>query len=344
MDDLPPIDYRAARRVGRAAIPLGPPLSPREASEVAAGLRDAAAASVEHAARVTALPSPPDAGPMLVVDRTTWVDANVDMVRALLAEASGEAGHSGLRGRLEGLANGAQVGGALAFLSGRVLGQYVPFGPPRLLLVAPNVAKLERSLGVEPDDFRLWVCLHEQTHRLQFAAAPWLRTYLAGQLGELLAAEDVDEPGRRGPRLPSSVIDLVVTPAQRVVFDKVTAAMSLLEGYADVMMDRVGPEVVPTVAAIRERFQGYRERGGWSRVVNKLLGMDLKLAQYRDGAAFCRAVIDRVGVVGLNAVYESSGLLPTLEEIHRPEAWLARSFPEHAASTDAGRPGRPDAS
>ena len=101
-------------------------------------------------------------------------------------------------------------------------------------------------------------------------------------------------------------------------------AMALLEGYADDMMDRVGPDVVPTVASIRARFDARRNRGGWTKAVNSALGMDLKLAQYRDGARFCRAVIDRVGVDGLNVVYDEPANLPSPAEIAHPATWLRR--------------------
>lgn len=350
MDGLPFIDLELAGSAGAAWTPPGPRLAREEIAEVVDGLRAAAAASVAPVAEVTRL-SVPAAGDMPVIDRRTWVRANVEMVGTMLAEVAaadeagdvdqgdvaqgdadqGDADQAALRRpatvkqRLEARANALQIAGALAMLSTRVLGQYVPFGAePRLVLVAPNVAHVERELGLVHADFRLWVCLHEQTHRLQFAQAPWLRGYLIRQLGLLM---DDAEAGPRALRLPTSVVDAVLTPAQRVVFDKVSAAMSLLEGYADVMMDRVGPEVVPTVGEIRQRFEARRDRGGWRRAVNKLMGLDLKLAQYRDGAAFCRAVIERVGVEGLNEVYAGAGLLPSLEEIHAPQRWVDRVHP-----------------
>jgi coenzyme F420 biosynthesis associated uncharacterized protein len=325
VDDLPLLDPAVARAVGASLTPAGPAVTPAAAEETARGLRVAAEASVLHVAAVTGLGGPDDGSGMLVVDRPTWLAANVEMVSALLSDAAG-GGRSpvGGRERATAVANGVQVGGVLALLSRRILGQFLPFGPPRLLLVAPNVAAVERELGVVPADFRLWVCLHEQTHRLQFARAPWLREHLTTQFGLLLDAEE-ETPAPRVRRLPSSLADLVISPAQRPVFDRLTGVMSLLEGYADVMMDRVGPEVVPTVEQIRRRFDAHRARGGWVRVVNRLMGLELKLAQYRDGAAFCRAVIGRVGVEGLNAVYSSPALLPTLEEIHHPDAWVDRA-------------------
>ncbi len=329
MDLLPFVDFGAARAVGLGAVRRGPDLSRDEVRDVVEGLRTAAAASEAPVAEVTRL-GVPASGEMLVVERRSWVRANLAMVETMLVEASGVGVPRGIRQSLDARASGAEVGAALGVLSSRMLGQYLPFGArPTLLLVAPNVAFVERALGAVPADFRLWVCLHEQTHRLQFAAAPWLRGHLIEQVGRLLAESSQEpDPADRGPRA-SSFMDLVFAPAQRVVFDEITAVMSLLEGYADVMMDRVGPDIVPTVDVLRAGFEARRRRGGWTRIVNKLSGLNVKLAQYRDGAAFCRAVIGRVGVDGLNLVYSEAAALPSLRELYHPDEWLARV---HAAS------------
>ena len=210
----------------------------------------------------------------------------------------------------------------------------------RLLLVAPNVAHIERELGVNPQDFRLWVCLHEETHRVQFTAVPWLRDHLRGQIKAFLEQTDLDpsavfsqlrqgleQVGRiaRGGDQGVSFIDLVQTPAQREILDRVTAVMSLLEGHADVVMDGVGPEVIPTVATIRERFQDRRGSGNWiDQFLKRLLGLDAKLRQYRDGAAFVRAVVDQVGQNGFNQVWTTPEHLPTKAEITDPDAWVRR--------------------
>ncbi|MDO5533069.1 MAG: zinc-dependent metalloprotease [Propionibacteriaceae bacterium] len=328
MSQLPFIDAEVAAAVGGRLVPPGPLLSPGEVADVVDGLRAAAAASVAPVARVTGLDA--DAGgPMLVVDRPTWIRANADMALTMLAEATGGPypAPERLRDKVAARANGAQLGMALAAFGARILGQYLPFlAEPRLVLVAPNVAKIERAMGVDPDDFRLWVCLHEQTHRLQFARAPWLRGHLLAAVGELI---DGDAPAPEagaagGRRRPRSIVDVVTSPGQQEVFERVSAVMSLLEGYADDMMDRVGPDVVPTVATIRRRFDARRNRGGWTKVLNNALGMDLKLAQYRDGAAFCREVIARVGVTGLNAVYDRPENLPSPGEIEAPARWIHR--------------------
>ena len=186
---------------------------------------------------------------------------------------------------------GAQTGALLAFLATKVLGQYElfpPYGvdptdkPGRLLLVAPNIVAAERELGVDPRDFRLWVCLHEETHRVQFSAVPWLRDHLMDEIGAFVAATDVD-PAALAARLKAaaaaaygavrdgfdpdaedggSLVEAVQTPAQREILDRITALMSLLEGHADVVMDGVGPPVVPTVEHDPRPVPAPAPRGG----------------------------------------------------------------------------------
>ena len=240
-----------------------------------------------------------------------------------------------------------ELGAVLAWLSSKVLGQFEVFAtgedrPGRLLLVAPNIVGVERELGVDPSDFRLWVCLHEETHRVQFGAVPWLRGHLVGEIQGLLTSID-SSPGAlarrfrevaegllgaaQGRRVPS-LAELVQTPEQRVVVERLTAVMSLLEGHADVVMDGVGPEVVPSVAHIRERFQQRRRNPSRSdAALRTLLGMDAKLRQYADGAAFVRGVVDAVGMAGLNHIWSGPAALPSPAELGDPAAWVARVHP-----------------
>jgi coenzyme F420 biosynthesis associated uncharacterized protein len=250
------------------------------------------------------------------------------------------------------LVGAAEVGALLAALSTRVLGQFDPYAgnpPGRLLLVAPNVLSAERSLDVDARDFRLWVCLHEQTHALQFAAAPWLGEHIQGRVGTLL--HDVTERSVGLARAPlrqkiaafgrtalgvvtgvirggdASLLDGVLMPEQRRELAEITAVMALVEGHADVMMDAVGPRVVRSLRTIRARFDRRREGEGSTLtdlLLRRVLGMDAKLAQYRDGAAFVRAVEKQVGRDGLNAVWASPDSLPTAGEIMDARAWVRR--------------------
>jgi coenzyme F420 biosynthesis associated uncharacterized protein len=288
---------------------------------------------------------------VVVVDRPGWVDANTAGMAALLdplvdALAEKQGSRPGpLAMAIGSRATGVQAGGLLAFLSSRVLGQYEVFGTGgRLLLVAPNIVHVERELDVQPHDFRLWVCLHEETHRTQFTAVPWLRDHLEGEIQSFLGETEVDpmtvlervreaaqslaggRPEAEEDDGGRSFVEIVQTPAQREILGRLTAVMSLLEGHADFVMDGVGPDVVPTVAEIREKFQQRRAKGA-SRLdmaLRKLLGLDAKLRQYRDGERFVRAVVDQVGMDGFNRVWTSPNTLPTKVEIAKPADWIAR--------------------
>ena len=323
MENLPYIDWERAADVGRRAVHPGPELSAGRIAAVVDALRSAAERAPGHVAEVSGMTTPAPAE-TLVVDRASWVSGMVGSARALLGELGAPAAASDPVDSLRGTALGVQAGGAFAVVASRILGQFDPFGQPhRLLLVAPNVVAIENRLGVNPTDFRLWVCLHEQTHRFQFGQAPWLRGHLLDLMRELLNAAEPLQQWRAGDP-PRSITDLVITPAQKATFDQLTAIMSLVEGHADVMMDRVGTAVLPTLPVIRRAFESHRDRGGWSAVVGKLLGADLKRAQYRDGARFCSTVLDRAGLETLNLAFSEASLLPSLAEIHDPEQWLHR--------------------
>ncbi|MCZ7415094.1 MULTISPECIES: zinc-dependent metalloprotease [unclassified Streptomyces] len=362
------VDWNLATATATRLVRQGPEVSRDEARAVVAELRRHAKASEEHVRSFTGLePRGPQADtPVLVVDRPGWIRANVAGFRELLVpllkkmhERRAKAPGGMVLGAVGGKVAGVEVGMLLSFMASKVLGQYETFAPPtaelpgapgggggRLLLVAPNIVHVERELDVPPHDFRLWVSLHEETHRTQFTAVPWLREHLEGEIHAFMAETDVDPStllerlrevgqafagsrdeeegaGRGGGR---SIVDLVQTPAQREVLDRLTAVMSLLEGHADYVMDGVGPAVVPAVGEIREKFQKRRQAGAGrlDLVLRRLLGLDAKLRQYRDGARFVRTVVNQVGMDGLNKVWTSPNTLPTKSEIAEPADWIAR--------------------
>ena len=201
-----------------------------------------------------------------------------------------------------------QVGVVLGFLSGKVLGQFEFFDRPggQLLLVAPNLVAVERQLKVDPHDFRLWVCLHEVTHRVQFTAVPWLRQHMLDEVDALSATIDTD-PAELRRRLSGAVGELVkvargqgggagllavlATPEQREVLDRVTAFMSLVEGHAEYVMNAVSPSVIPSQQVDRGPVRAPGAAGGnpLDRLLRRLLGMEAKTRQYVDGSAFVRA-------------------------------------------------------
>jgi coenzyme F420 biosynthesis associated uncharacterized protein len=212
-------------------------------------------------------------------------------------------------------------------------------GVGRLTLVAPNIVMVERELGVDPHDFRRWVCLHEETHRVQFTSVPWLRGYVQGMMTEFLLASDLDA-GAILVRLRSaatavadavrggegeSLVEAMQTPAQRALLDKLTAVMTLVEGHGDYVMDAVGPQVVPSVADIREKFSQRRGTAGrMEQILRRILGIDLKMKQYEQGSRFVSTVVAEAGMAGFNKVWTSPETLPTRAELAEPREWLER--------------------
>lgn len=347
-----PVDWSVADAIGGGLVPAGPTGSRDELEAYVATLRAAAHDAVPHVVRVTGM-SPADGrdlsvpgalSQVLVVDRASWVRAAAETARALIPEIVPAGGSR--PSALSRAAGGAEVGGALALVSTRILGQFDPFArtPGRLLLVAPNILGAQRALDAPARDFALWVCLHEQTHALQLAAAPWLADHLRSRVAMLF--DDVVQTGRElgegsvprrvrawwdaagrfvGAGREASLTDRVLTPAQRDVMAEIGAVMAVLEGHADVMMDAVGPSVVPSVRAIRKGFDERRRSAtGLARELGRLLGVDEKLAQYTDGAAFVRGVRRAHGPGAVNVVWEAPENLPSAREIHDPVAWGRR--------------------
>jgi coenzyme F420 biosynthesis associated uncharacterized protein len=330
----------AARWAGRMAAP-GPVASRAELEHVVEELRGAAVRARGLAVRAARLGGALEAAgaqdhaaSVLVVDRPGW------------ARAAG-ASFASLTGPDDGSSTAPatspatlQAAGLLGLLSTRVLGQYDPFSD-RLLLVAPNVLHTERALSAEPTDFRLWVCVHEQTHALQFAAAPWMADHLRREVGalvdELAHTSPTDElvgiltnvvrRARHGG-LPDdwSVLDLALGEEQQARVERIGAVMSLLEGHADVSMDAVGARTIPSVRRLRARMESRRNRRGNAveRLLRRVVGMDAKLAQYRRGAQFVRGVRRAGGRDALDAVWTTAEALPTPRELADPRAWVRR--------------------
>jgi coenzyme F420 biosynthesis associated uncharacterized protein len=345
------VDWNLAQATARRLVPPGPQVSLAEATDVVNNLRALADEAEAHVRDYTGMASEVRLRAPVVVDRPDWVASNVDGFRLVLGpllERVAERRSSGAPGwvmnQVGSRITGTELGVVLAFLASKVLGQYEIFVPPgddptaehgRLSLVAPNIVATERALSVDPRDFRLWVCLHECTHRTQFTAVPWLRDHITSEIGALLEATDLD-PAAMVARLRAaagslrgqrglSILEAVQTPEQRAILDRLTAVMSLLEGHAEHVMDAVGPDVVPSVATIRERFDARRTGGSpLQRVLRKLLGLEMKLKQYADGSKFVSGVVNAVGQDAFNKVWQSPETLPTKAEIGDPDAWVAR--------------------
>jgi coenzyme F420 biosynthesis associated uncharacterized protein len=353
------IDWDVAIATGVRWVRPGPQVGMAEARRAVAELRDLADAVRGPVRELTGLHSPESAGQVAVVDRPGWIRANVDGFRVVLdplvtrlAERGAMPAQGSVVTAVGSRVTGMQAGLILAYLASRVLGQYELFLPPdtssgdgdvpagRLTLVAPNIVVVERELGVDPHDFRRWVCLHEETHRTQFTAVPWLRGYVQEQMTEFLLASELDPAAIlkrirsaadavagavRGADDSESLIEAIQTPRQREILDRLTAVMTLVEGHGDYVMDAVGPRVVPSVAQIRERFNSRRASAGRiERAIRRILGIDLKMKQYAQGSRFVKTVVDQAGMDVFNRIWTSPETLPHRDELTTPQAWLDR--------------------
>jgi coenzyme F420 biosynthesis associated uncharacterized protein len=340
------VDWDLAAATARTLGKGGPEITLTGAADVVAELRRLTDEAVGHVVDFTKLKPQVSHHAVRVVDRADWAAVNISGLRQIidpLATSLAKGREPGAFTTMVGSRlTGVQAGTVLAYMSGKVLGQFEVFSsdPGELLLVAPNIVEVERKLEAVPRDFRLWVCLHEVTHRTQFTAVPWMRGYF---LGEVQAFVDASQSGMeqfadrlksgvsaladavRNPDSRASVLDLVQSPAQKVIVDRLTALGTVLEGHAEFVMDGVGPDVVPTVAEIRAKFNQRREaHNPIERVFRRLLGVDAKMQQYVQGHKFVRTVVDQVGIDKFNLIWGSPLTLPQLDEITDPQAWISR--------------------
>jgi coenzyme F420 biosynthesis associated uncharacterized protein len=333
------VDWQFAASVGAKLVRPGPAATEYTRSQVISQLAEASRSAEMPVREVTGLNEGGEIPEARIVDRVEWIRAATQSMRVM---TGGSKGSEKDAGRI----TGAQTGAVLAFVSSGILGQYDPFGPNggELLLVYPNVIAVERQLRVLPADFRLWVCLHEVTHRVQFRANPWLADHMSQALAVLTqdAGENVSEVVGRLAELvrnrrdgvepepnSSGVLGLlraVQSEPQRRALDQLLVLGTLLEGHADHVMDAVGPAVVPSVTTIRRRFDERRQRKQppLQRIVRALLGFDAKLSQYTRGKAFVDHVVGRVGMASFNTVWSSAETLPLPTEIDEPQRWIDR--------------------
>lgn len=340
------IDWAAAERV--AGLVAGTPLA---GQTVDADLPALAAESEQRIVDYTSM-TPLAALPVPeAVDRRAWIAANLTSMRPLLDPVAGRVGEGlgALATPLRlgtGLLLAAQVGVLTGYLSQRVLGQYDlalldADVTPRLLLVTPNLNEAAVRLGADRGELLRWVAFHEVTHAVQFAAVPWLRPHLGGMLRELLDSLDVRirqtgltaALGKR-PDLRAlvelvrkgDVVTLMLGGERRAMVDRMQATMAVVEGHAEHVMDNVGQETLPSAARLREALERRRDtRPTLLRIFERLLGLELKLRQYRDGKRFCDHIVAEAGVPALHRVWSSPEALPSLAELADPTAWIERT-------------------
>jgi coenzyme F420 biosynthesis associated uncharacterized protein len=303
---------------------------------------------VQYTGLAPARPLPPAEG----IDRREWVRSNVAAMRRMLEPVLERAGDGlgPLRPPVQlalGLMVTSEVGVVLGYLGQRVLGQYELVlldespedRPPRLLFVLPNLGAAVQSFAAPEGEFMTWVALHEVTHAVQFAGVPWLQGHVAGLVRELLKSAELRIDTPRKLRLPGAtelkriggalrsgdLVSIFTTASERETLDRVQAVMAVIEGHAEHVMDAVAPDLLPSLPKLRASLDRRRKsQTGLSRLLGKLLGLELKLRQYEQGKFFCDAIVRAAGTEALVHVFSGPEALPTLSELSDPPAWLAR--------------------
>jgi coenzyme F420 biosynthesis associated uncharacterized protein len=287
-----------------------------------------------------------------VFDRREWLEANFTSfeqlfkpIEEIYERNGGDRGPLALLlGDFNGRVIGVQIGALLGFLGRRVLGQYDlsllspdPGAQGALYFVEPNIGRVQTQLGLNDEDFRLWIALHEATHAFEFEAYPWVREHFNGLLRQYFDQLN-DQLESLGSGLGSLLgrvaqnwgsgshwIELMLTPQQRLLFDQLQALMSLVEGYSNHIMNAIGRQLLPSFEQIERRVaQRQQTKTLLEQLFNRLTGMDLKLAQYQQGEAFVNTVVNERGITFAARVWERPENLPTLEEIRNPQRWITR--------------------
>jgi coenzyme F420 biosynthesis associated uncharacterized protein len=289
------------------------------------------------------------------VQRSDWIATNVESMGAILdpigERLAGAGSSGGLAGALRGPARtatsallSAEAGALTGYLSQRVLGQFEfvivdPQAPARLLFVAPNISASAVKLNADPLQLLTWIAFHEVTHAVQFTAVPWLREHLAGLLRELLESLELKVDPKVLLKVPAvddvkawaaavregGLVAALGGPRRRELLERVQGVMSVIEGHAEHVMDVVGAEALPSLDELRAALDRRRsERPPLLALLERLIGLDAKMRQYEDGKRFCDAVAAAAGPAGLHRVFESPAALPTIAELHDPDAWMRR--------------------
>lgn len=350
-----PVDWNVAERTAVRAAGREPLAASYHYDRLTADFAEATAEAEELVAAETGLHSLSGPARARVVDRAGWVSANVASFERLLrpvVEKLNERApeRSGLRAVPSAVARrtaGVEVGLLLGWMATRVLGQYDllivedenPGDQDVVYYVGPNVLALEKRFAFPPREFRLWLALHEVTHRAQFTGIPWLREHFLSLVERSLDSVDPDPKrfleaaGRAAQQVRSGqnpfddggVATLLAGPEQRQLFDRIGGLMSLLEGHGDVTMNRAGEDRVPSAGRFARALQQRRQQvGGVAKLVQRMLGLEAKLKQYRQGEVFIHYVEDHGGPDALEAAWRGPEWLPTLAEIRSPQDWLDR--------------------
>jgi len=358
------IDWEQARGIA-INMNRGATLTAPERQRLDDYYRELVQRCVPIVAAYTGTELPPSLERTYAIDRVDWVNANVEAFERMFAPLEflnpNQPGRSSVASVLWGGVNqtviSAELGLLLGYLARRVLGQYdlallgrEPVSTGKLYYVEPNIRAIERALGLPADDFRMWLALHETTHAFEFESHPWVREYfndLLQRYFEFLKedAEQLRQGGIRGIRMiaararnrdgsEGSWIEAVMTPDQRVLFNKMQAMMCMVEGYSNHVMNAVGRDLLPTYDLIARKFERrQKQRTVAEQLFARLTGLSVKLEQYRLGEAFVNRVATERGHDFARRIWDGAEMLPTMEEIRQPHLWMARV---DAASISSG--------
>jgi coenzyme F420 biosynthesis associated uncharacterized protein len=338
-----PVDWQLAQRVAGMVAGTDPLARSYHGASLERDFKEVTSVAEELVAGFTGLRSLEGPATALVLDRRAWVAANIGSFRKMLAPFTDRVRDRLARSPLASVgrgAAGAEMGLLLGFLAQRVLGQYdLLLGDTgdAVYYVGPNVLALEKRFAFRPRDFRLWIALHEVTHRAQFTGVPWMKDYFLGLVEQSMGVIDPDpkrllralqravEEVRAGRNpLDGGLVGLLATDEQREVLDQVQALMSLLEGHGNVVMDRLGREHVAGAERMHRVLQARRQTTGINRQIQKLLGFEMKMRQYEIGERFISAIEERAGLELLDRAWQGPEWLPTLEELANPDKWIER--------------------
>ncbi len=348
------VDWDLAQRVAAGALILKPAPATYRSADLQSQFDELTARAELLVSEATGLHSAHGMARAKVTDRSEWAAANVRSMERLVAPTLANIQENRLSKRLgkSSLAagrvmSGTQLGLLLAYMSTRVLGQYdllisdeSPEDQDLVYYVGPNVVAMEEGHGFVPSQFRLWLALHEVTHRLQFTAVPWLRDHFVALVGELLEPLHADPStlaetirrvyvevrAGRNPLEESGVMGVLATPEQQLALSKISGMMSLLEGHGDVTMDRAGAAEVPGAAAFSKVLHERRTNTrGFTKLMSRFLGLEAKMRQYAEGEVFVESVEAAGGPELLSRVWRGPEWLPTLAEIRSPGDWVARA-------------------
>jgi coenzyme F420 biosynthesis associated uncharacterized protein len=348
------VDWALARRIAGLAAGQGTEEGPPFDAAVLSAEMEGPVASYTRLALASPTPLAE------VVSRAEWAALNLDTLSHILdpvaARLDDRLGFAGpLAGALRAAAGAtlaAEAGLVMGYLSSRVLGQYDVSllgaeTEPRLLFVDSNLSGAVRDLDVEADSFGRWICAHELTHVFQFQGVPWLREHMSGLLHRYVETLEVRiDSGSAGglPALPDparlveafregGLAALVQSPEQRTLMEEIQAAMSVIEGYSEHVMDAIAADVIPDHEQLREAMdRRRRSRSAPQRIIERLLGFDVKLRQYEQGKSFADGVVELGGMEALNRVWSSPEALPSADELLHPESWLKRTEPTASAA------------